>query len=44
MPGNCYVVLQRSRGILDDADAVTNSLKDLVNRLPVGAVYEGTVD
>jgi hypothetical protein len=43
-PGNCYVVLQRFRGILDHADGVTISLQDLVNRLPVAAVYPGTVD
>src|SRR5207245_9460445 len=42
--GNCYVVLQRYRRILDDADAVAVSLQDLVDALPASAVHKATVD
>src|SRR5712692_5995135 len=42
--GNCYVVLQRYRRILDDADAVAVSLQDLVDALPASAVNKATVD
>src|SRR5713101_5153467 len=42
--GNRYVVPQRYRRILDDADAVAVSLQDLVDALPASAVHEATVD
>src|SRR5580704_14031745 len=42
--GNRYVVLQRYRRILDDADAVAVSLQDLVDALPASAVNKATVD
>src|SRR6202171_4390790 len=42
--GNCYVVLQRYRRILDDADAVAVSLQDLVDALPASAIHKATMD
>src|SRR5258707_9732023 len=42
--GNCYVVLQRYRRILDDADAVAVSFQDLVDALPASAIHKATVD
>src|ERR1700722_866501 len=42
--GNCYVVLQRYRRILDDADAVAVLLQYLVDALPARAVHKATVD
>src|SRR5438132_14007143 len=42
--GNCYVVLQRYRRILDDADAVAVSFQDLVDALPASAIHKATMD
>src|SRR6266704_833682 len=42
--GNCYVVLQRYRRILDDADAVAVSFQDLVDALPASAIHKATID
>src|SRR5437016_13416900 len=42
--GNCYVVLQRYRRILADADAVAVSFQDLVDALPASPIHKATVD
>src|ERR1700682_2899286 len=42
--GNCYVVLQRYRRILDDADVVAVSLQDFVDALPASAIHKATMD
>src|SRR5258706_4478445 len=42
--GNCYVVLQRYRRILDDADAVAVSFQDLVDALPASAIHKPTMN
>src|ERR1700687_2991393 len=42
--GNCYVVLQRFRRILDNADAVALCLQDLVDALPASAVNKAPMD
>src|ERR1700686_1298359 len=42
--GNCYVVLQRYRRILDDADVIAVLLQDFVNAFPACAVNKTTVN
>ena len=42
--GDADVVIERDRRILDDADAVSMLLQDLVDALPTGTVHEPTVD
>src|SRR6266403_1286039 len=42
--GNCYVVLQRYRRILDDADLIAVPLQDFVDALPAGAIHKATMD
>ena len=42
--GCCGVVLQRDGRVLDDADAVTAVLQDLVDAPPAGAVHKATMD
>ena len=41
--GNRYVVLQRYRRILHNADTVAISPEDLIDTLPARAVHKGTV-
>jgi hypothetical protein len=41
--GSLYVVCERERWVLDDADVVTLLLEDLVDAFPAGAIHKTTV-